>query len=195
MSTILEHPEAQALLDQATISADTVAACARHLTAFLRRYLPLFYRDEQRDHADTVLRGKLTSLQRKTTEPIATQAGQKRRPLQHFVGAGRWDDQAVRAGLRSDHERYVLSRAVQHGGARPERAVAAGPGGRPGAVGGVGGGRGLGGAPAQGAVAAVRAAGRGEGPSQGQGVAAAGAGQGGRRAGGAVGAAGGHQDV
>jgi SRSO17 transposase len=100
MSTILDHPEAQALLDQATLSPQTVAACARHLTAFLRRYLPLFYRDEQRDHAATVLRGKLTGLQRKTTEPIATAAGQKRRPLQHFVGAGRWDDHAVRAELR-----------------------------------------------------------------------------------------------
>src|SRR5947207_4923807 len=100
MSTILEHPDAQALLDQATVSPHTVAACARHLTAFLKRYLPLFYRDEQRLHADTVLRGKLTGLQRKTTEPIATQAGQKRRPLQHFVGAGQWDDQAVRTELR-----------------------------------------------------------------------------------------------
>jgi SRSO17 transposase len=100
MSTILEHPEAQALLEQATVSPNTVAACARHLTAFLKRYLPLFYRDEQRLHADTVLRGKLTGLQRKTTEPIATAAGQKRRPLQHFVGAGQWDDQAVRAELR-----------------------------------------------------------------------------------------------
>jgi SRSO17 transposase len=100
MSTILEHPEAQALLDQTTVSPHTVAACARHLTSFLKRYLPLFYRDEQRDHAETVLRGKLTGLQRKTTEPIATSAGQKRRPLQHFVGAGRWDDHAVRAELR-----------------------------------------------------------------------------------------------
>ncbi|HKB36660.1 MAG TPA: IS701 family transposase, partial [Gemmataceae bacterium] len=54
---------------------------------------------EQRDHALTVLRGKLTGLQRKTTEPIATQAHQKRRPLQLFVGAGGWDDRAVTAEL------------------------------------------------------------------------------------------------
>jgi SRSO17 transposase len=43
----------------------------------------------------TVLRGKLTGLQRKTTEPIATQAGLRRRPLQLFVGAGGWDDRPV----------------------------------------------------------------------------------------------------
>ena len=95
MSTILEHPAAQALLEQTDVSPQTVNACSRHLTAFIQRYLPFFYRDEQRQHADTILRGKLTGLQRKTTEPIATQAGQKRRPLQLFVGAGAWDDDAV----------------------------------------------------------------------------------------------------
>src|SRR5437764_15455673 len=107
MSTILEHPDAQALLDQTDVSAGTVRACCRHLTAFVQRYLPFFYRDEQRQHAETVLKGKLTGLQRKTTEPIAHQARQKRRPLQHLVGAGKWDDDAVRAELR-DHVRDEL---------------------------------------------------------------------------------------
>ena len=100
MSTILEHPDAQALLDQADVSPATVRACGRHLTAFLNRYLPLFYRTEQRAHAAPLLRGKLTGLQRKTTEPIAHQAGLKRRPLPHFVGAGQWDDDALLAELR-----------------------------------------------------------------------------------------------
>src|SRR5262245_30457976 len=110
MSTILERPEAQALLGQATVSPAAVARCARDLTALLGRYLPLFYRDEQRDHAATLLRGKLTGLQRKTTEPIASRAGQKRRPLQHFVGAGRWSDPAVRAELRAHVRRSWLTR-------------------------------------------------------------------------------------
>src|SRR3984893_17840933 len=100
MSTLLEHPQAQALLDQTDVSPDDVRACARHLTAFIQRYLPCFYRKEQRHHADTILRGKLTGLQRKTTEPIATQAHQKRRPLQLFVGAGLWSDDAVTDELR-----------------------------------------------------------------------------------------------
>jgi SRSO17 transposase len=97
--TLLERPEAQALLGDAELSAADVAACAERLTAFAQRYLPLFHRAEQRGHALTVLRGKLTGLQRKTTEPIATQAGQKRRPLQLFVGAGAWDDRPVRDEL------------------------------------------------------------------------------------------------
>jgi SRSO17 transposase len=92
---ILDHPQAQALLADAELSADAVRSCAERLTAFAQRYLPLFHREEQRGHALTVLRGKLTGLQRKTTEPIATLAGQQRRPLQLFVGAGGWDDRAV----------------------------------------------------------------------------------------------------
>jgi SRSO17 transposase len=108
MSHLLDHPTAQALLEQTTVAADTVRTCAAHLTRFVQRYLPHFYRDEQRRHADTILRGKLTGLQRKTTEPIANQAGQKRRPLQHFVGAGQWQDQAVLTELRR-HVRAELA--------------------------------------------------------------------------------------
>ena len=97
---ILDHPEAQALLADAELSADAVRSCAGRLITFAQRYLPLFHRSEQRDHALTVLRGKLSGLSRKTTEPLATLAGQKRRPLQLFVGAGGWDDRALRAELR-----------------------------------------------------------------------------------------------
>jgi SRSO17 transposase len=104
---LLEHPEAQSLLDDAKLSPAAVAACTPQLEAFLARYLPCFYRAEQRDHARTLLRGKLTGLERKTTEPLAAQAGQYRRPLQLFVGAGGWDDQAVRSELRQ-HAREEL---------------------------------------------------------------------------------------
>ncbi len=97
---ILDHPQAQALLDDAELSPDAVRSCADRLTAFAQRYLPLLHRTEQREHALTVLRGKLTGLQRKTTEPIATQAGLQRRPLQLFVGAGGWDDRPVLDELR-----------------------------------------------------------------------------------------------
>src|SRR5258707_947252 len=103
--TILEHPHAQALFQDAILSADDVRSCADALTVFATRYLPLFHRSEQRDHALTILQGKLSGLQRKTTEPIATQAGLKRRNLQLFVGAGGWDDDPVRAELR----RHVAS--------------------------------------------------------------------------------------
>jgi SRSO17 transposase len=97
---ILDHPDAQALLRDAELPAAAVRACGGRLEAFAARYLPHFYRREQRDHALVVLRGKLTGLDRKTTEPIATQAGLDRRPLQLFVGDGGWDDAAVLGELR-----------------------------------------------------------------------------------------------
>jgi SRSO17 transposase len=77
-----------------------VAGCRLCLECFLERYLPRFYRSEQHDLARVVLEGKLSSLQRKTAEPIAYQAGRPREPVQHFVGAGGWDDEAVMAELR-----------------------------------------------------------------------------------------------
>jgi SRSO17 transposase len=97
---LLEHPDAQPLLDDAELSPGAVGSCADALEAFLGRYLPRFRRSEHRDHARTLLRGKLSGLERKTTEPIARQAGQDRRPLQLFVGGGGWDDRAVRDELR-----------------------------------------------------------------------------------------------
>jgi SRSO17 transposase len=97
---ILEHPDAQALLADTQVDPRDIAACAEHLVAFTQRYLPLFAREEQRHHASTILRGKLSGLERKTTEPIATQAGQRRRNLQLFVGAGGWDDRALLGELR-----------------------------------------------------------------------------------------------
>src|SRR5262245_4659396 len=98
--SLLEHPTAQALLADAEVSAAAVAGCRRRLEDFLRRYLPRFYRVEQHELARVVLQGKLSNLQRKTSEPIAYQAGRPRKPVQHFVGAGKWDDEAVMAELR-----------------------------------------------------------------------------------------------
>jgi SRSO17 transposase len=97
---ILDHPDAQTLLADAVLTPQAVRSCADRLSAFAQRYLPLFQRQEQRGHALTILSGKLTGLQRKTTEPIALQAGQHRRNLQLFVGAGGWQDRPVRAELR-----------------------------------------------------------------------------------------------
>jgi hypothetical protein len=72
--SLLEHPDAQALLDDATVSADSVRDCTDRLTGFLRRYLPRFYRIEQRANATTVIHGLLSGLERKTCEPIAIDA-------------------------------------------------------------------------------------------------------------------------
>jgi SRSO17 transposase len=106
--SLLEHPDAQALLADATVTPEQVRACQGRITAFLQRYLPRFYRIEQRTLATLVIRGLLSGLQRKTCEPIAVEAAVHRKPVQNFVGSGGWDDEAVMAELRG-HVREVLA--------------------------------------------------------------------------------------
>src|SRR5215831_2952927 len=99
--SLLEQATAQALLADAEVSPADVAQCRLRLECFLQRYLPRFYRVEQHELARVVLEGKLSRLERKTSEPIAYLAGRQRKPVQNFVGAGGWDDEAVMTELRS----------------------------------------------------------------------------------------------
>src|SRR5512135_1627937 len=107
--SLLDHPEAQALLNDAIVTPETVEDCADRLTDFLQRYLPRFYRAEHRENATRVIRGLLSGLERKTCEPIAIQAGLPRKPIQFFVGAGKWDDENVMCELRN-HVREELAK-------------------------------------------------------------------------------------
>jgi SRSO17 transposase len=101
MTSLVEHPTAQALLDQTTVTAAALRPTVERLDAFLDRYRPYFLRSEQRHNALLVLRGKLSGLDRKTCEPLAREAGVPRRTIQQFVGEGCWDDAAVRAELQA----------------------------------------------------------------------------------------------
>ena len=114
--SLLDRPEARGVL------ADAVRDCRDRLAAFLGRYLPRFRRAEQRANAALVLRGLLGGLQRKTCELIAVEAGLPRKPIQFFVGAGRWDDEAVMAELRRHvAEDFGDDRAVLVGDATTSR--------------------------------------------------------------------------
>src|SRR3954465_14583121 len=102
--SLLDHPDAQALLADSVLTPGQVRGCQNRLTAFLQRYLPRFHRADQRTTATLVIRGLLSGLRRKTCEPIAVEAGVPRKPVRFFVGAGKWDDGAAMAELR-DHVR------------------------------------------------------------------------------------------
>jgi SRSO17 transposase len=104
--SLLEHPQAQLLLADAEVTATQVRGCRRRLGSFLERYLPRFYRKEQGHNAQIVVEGLLSGLERKTAEPIAREHGVPRKPIQFFVGSGKWDDEAVMAELR----RHVVER-------------------------------------------------------------------------------------
>jgi SRSO17 transposase len=93
--TILEHPEAQAILNDAVLTVEQVQDIATRIEPFLQRYMPLFQRTEQRTNARHILEGKLSSLSRKTAEPIAHHLGVRREVLQDFLGVSPWDDQLV----------------------------------------------------------------------------------------------------
>lgn len=99
-TSILEHPQAQALLEQATLSAAAVRGCEVRLTRFMQRYVPLFYRKEQGENAVIVMEGLISGLDRKTCEPIAREHGVHRKPIQSFVGCSTWDDEKVMSEVR-----------------------------------------------------------------------------------------------
>src|SRR5580704_1572126 len=99
--TILEHPEAQTLLNDAILTVEQVEDLGKRIEPFLRRYLPLFQRAEQRTNAQRILEGKLTSLSRKTAEPIAHHLGVRREVLQDFLGVSPWNDRLILAEIRN----------------------------------------------------------------------------------------------
>lgn len=77
-------------------AVEEVEGIEDRLAVFLKPYMKLLTRIEQCEHAEVYVNGRLRQLPRRTTEPIASERGKKRRPLQHFVGAGKWDDGAIR---------------------------------------------------------------------------------------------------
>lgn len=84
--------------DELVRSAD-IAECVGSLTRFGHRYKAQLARSEQEVHLGVYLEGLVSGLERKSIEPIANAHDLYRRPLQHFVGAGKWSDVDIRAEL------------------------------------------------------------------------------------------------
>jgi len=95
-------PRAARFNDEVVRPTD-IAKCLGSLADFAERYKPLLTRSEQTRHFSVYLEGLVSGLERKSIEPIATAHDLYRRPLQHFVGAGRWGD----TGLRAEMHRHV----------------------------------------------------------------------------------------
>ena len=84
--------------------AADVAECVGALARFAERYNPKLARSDQEVHLGVYLEGLVSGLERKSIEPIATAHGLYRRPLQHFVGAGKWSD----AEIRGEMQRHIV---------------------------------------------------------------------------------------
>ena len=89
------------LLEDCVVSPDALVPSLERLRGFVGRYEPHFVRSEQRELCTIYLEGLLSPLDRKSVEPIANAAGRPRRALQRFVGAGKWDDEAVSREFRA----------------------------------------------------------------------------------------------
>ncbi len=100
-----------ALVPELHLCAADLARIAADLVAYHARFAPLFARQEQRDWAAVYLRGLLVAdVPRKNVEAMALRllgaedgADRRVRALQHFVGEGAWDDDAILA----EHQRCV----------------------------------------------------------------------------------------
>lgn len=104
MSAVRPLPT-QELFPHTEITRKQLEPCLQHLEEFVGRYAAGFYRVEQAAHARTYMEGLLSDLPRKTCEPIATDHDQNRWLIQHFVGAGLWDDEKVLAQLHHEVQR------------------------------------------------------------------------------------------
>ena len=78
-------------------------ACERHFQQFLDRYREGFGRRSWDEFGRQYVAGLLSSIERKSIEPIALEAGISERTLRYFIGEASWDDEAI---LR-EHQRHV----------------------------------------------------------------------------------------
>lgn len=93
-----------------------LSQCRPAFEQFCERYKGLFRHGQQRPHFRSYLLGLLSSLERKSIEPIALEQEIDVRTLQHFIGASSWDDglmlvehrQHVRETLGSSNGIFIL---------------------------------------------------------------------------------------
>jgi len=73
-----------------------VAKVGGRLKGFLGRFSDCFNRSEPREHLETYVRGQISSLERKSIEPMALEAGTPPRTLQRFLEQVEWNESRLR---------------------------------------------------------------------------------------------------
>ena len=81
----------------------------KKLNAFLRQFDDCFYRSQPRGHLKSYVRGQVSSLQRKSAEPIALLTKTPPRTLQRFLSYVHWDEKRLR-----DRIQWVVTRDHAH---------------------------------------------------------------------------------
>ena len=78
------------------MNAKEIKNIGRKLNAFLKQFDDCFYRSQPRGHLKSYVRGQVSSLQRKSVEPIALLTKTSPRTLQRFLSYVHWDEQRLR---------------------------------------------------------------------------------------------------
>lgn len=86
-----EPIEIATLLNDCEVVAKDLEACLERLKGFVDPFVALLSRSQLRIHGKNFIRGLLSDLERKSTEPIAEREGKHRRGLQRFIGESPWD--------------------------------------------------------------------------------------------------------
>ncbi len=73
-----------------------VTKVGRRLKRFLGMFKDCFNRSEPREHLETYVHGQVSTLKRKSVEPMALKAGTPPRTLQRFLESVRWDQHRLR---------------------------------------------------------------------------------------------------
>jgi SRSO17 transposase len=73
-----------------------VVTVGRRLKRFLGMFNDCFSRSEPRAHLATYVNGQVSTLKRKSVEPMALKAGTPPRTLQRFLESMRWDERRLR---------------------------------------------------------------------------------------------------
>jgi SRSO17 transposase len=88
------------LLGDCHVAGGDLEASLDRLKDFLEPFVALLPRRELRDHGEDFVRGLLSDVERKSTEPLAERAEKYRRPLQAFIGDSLWDHRPLLAEVR-----------------------------------------------------------------------------------------------
>ena len=86
-----EQIEIAALLNDCEVIPKDLETCLEQVKGFVAPFVALLARSQLRSHGEDLIRGLLSDLERKSTEPIAERAGKHRRGLQRFIGESPWD--------------------------------------------------------------------------------------------------------
>ncbi len=91
------------------MDAKEIKNIGKKLTAFLKQFDDCFYRSQPRGHLKSYVQGQVSSLQRKSAEPIALLTKTPPRTLQRFLSYVHWDEQRLR-----DRTQWIVTRDHAH---------------------------------------------------------------------------------